>query len=179
MAEDCYFAMKAYMKGYSFTFVEGEMWEKSPFTIWDFIQQRKRWVQGTALVVHSAEIAWRCKIWLALSLYAWITMPLSLTNIILGFFFPLPIPLWLNFTCAFVGAVNIYMYIFGVIKSLSVYRIGLYRYTSCIVGIFFIVAFSIVMENIAILLGVFGEKKKFYIVKKDPTLKKDIAALSV
>ncbi|KAJ2950601.1 hypothetical protein O0L34_g8853 [Tuta absoluta] len=45
VAEDCYFAMKAYRDGYTFNFIEGEMWEKSPFSIWDFIQQRKRWIQ--------------------------------------------------------------------------------------------------------------------------------------
>jgi Glycosyltransferases, probably involved in cell wall biogenesis len=46
VAEDCYFAMLAYKQGFSFNFVEGEMWEKSPFSLWDFVQQRKRWLQG-------------------------------------------------------------------------------------------------------------------------------------
>jgi len=45
VAEDCFFGMKAFSQGYSFNFIEGEMWEKSPFTIWDFLQQRKRWMQ--------------------------------------------------------------------------------------------------------------------------------------
>jgi egghead protein (zeste-white 4 protein) len=45
VAEDCFFGMKAYAQGYSFNFIEGEMWEKSPFTMWDFLQQRKRWMQ--------------------------------------------------------------------------------------------------------------------------------------
>lgn len=53
IAEDCYFGMKASHGGYKFGFVEGEMWEKSPFTFWDFLQQRKRWIQGILLVVHS------------------------------------------------------------------------------------------------------------------------------
>ena len=45
--------MMAYKEGYRFSWIEGEMWEKSPFTIWDFLQQRKRWIQGIYLVVHS------------------------------------------------------------------------------------------------------------------------------
>ncbi|KOC69294.1 Beta-1,4-mannosyltransferase egh [Habropoda laboriosa] len=45
VAEDCFFAMKAFTEGYTFNFVDGEMWEKSPFTLWDFVQQRKRWLQ--------------------------------------------------------------------------------------------------------------------------------------
>lgn len=43
VAEDCFFAMRAFQKGYSFAFVDGEMWEKSPFSLWDFVQQRKRY----------------------------------------------------------------------------------------------------------------------------------------
>ncbi|CAK1545847.1 unnamed protein product [Leptosia nina] len=45
--EDGYFAIKASSKGYSFDFIEGEMWEMSPFTVLDFMKQRKRWLQGT------------------------------------------------------------------------------------------------------------------------------------
>lgn len=62
IAEDCYFAMIAYRDGYSFDFVDGEMNEKSPFTLWDFLQQRKRWIQGIYLTVHSSEIPWRIKV---------------------------------------------------------------------------------------------------------------------
>lgn len=56
VAEDNYFGMVAFKEGYSFDFIEGEMWEKSPFTIYDFLQQRKRWLQGILLVVHSPHI---------------------------------------------------------------------------------------------------------------------------
>lgn len=56
VAEDNYFGMVALREGYSFDFIEGEMWEKSPFTIYDFLQQRKRWLQGILLVVHSSHI---------------------------------------------------------------------------------------------------------------------------
>jgi beta-1,4-mannosyltransferase len=45
VAEDCFFAMRAFSKGYTFNFIEGEMYEKSPFTMLDFLQQRKRWLQ--------------------------------------------------------------------------------------------------------------------------------------
>lgn len=51
VAEDCFFGMKAFSEGYSFNFIEGEMWEKSPFTIWDFLQQRKRWMQVRSYIL--------------------------------------------------------------------------------------------------------------------------------
>ena len=52
IAEDAYFGMKASQQGYKFGFIDGELWEKSPFTLWDFLQQRKRWMQGIYLVAH-------------------------------------------------------------------------------------------------------------------------------
>lgn len=59
IAEDAYFGLLAASQGYSFSFVEGDMWEKSPFNCLDFLQQRKRWLQGILLVAHSSQIPWR------------------------------------------------------------------------------------------------------------------------
>ncbi|KAJ8984418.1 hypothetical protein NQ317_012481 [Molorchus minor] len=127
IAEDCFFAMRAYSQGYSFNFIEGEMWEKSPFTLWDFMQQRKRWIQGILLVVHSKMIPIRNKLLLGCSCYSWVTLPLSVSNLLVASKFPIPCPPLIDFLCAFTGAVNIYMFVFGVIKSFTVYRFGLAR----------------------------------------------------
>ena len=56
LAEDAYFGLLAASKGFTFGFIEGDMWEKSPFTILDFLRQRKRWMQGLLRVTHSANI---------------------------------------------------------------------------------------------------------------------------
>ena len=56
LAEDAYFGLLAASKGFTFGFIEGDMWEKSPFTILDFLHQRKRWLQGLLRVTHSANI---------------------------------------------------------------------------------------------------------------------------
>lgn len=166
VAEDCYFSMIAYKNGFTFDFIEGEMWEKSPFTIKDFLQQRKRWMQGIFLVVHSNHIPLQNKIFLALSLYAWLTMPLSTSNLVLASIYPLPPTSWCNFLSTFVGAVSIYMYIFGVMKSFSLMRIGLKRYLLCIFATIFTIPFNVIIENVAVLWGFMGNKHKFYIVQK-------------
>ncbi|XP_053600244.1 beta-1,4-mannosyltransferase egh [Plodia interpunctella] len=167
VAEDCYFAMKAYAQGYTFNFVEGEMWEKSPFTLWDFIQQRKRWIQGILLVVHSKEIPIMHKIFLAISCYSWVTLPLSTSNMFLAAVCPIPCPFVLDIVCCFIGAVNIYMYIFGVIKSFPVYRFGPLKFFLFICGALATIPFNIIIENIAVIWGVLGKKHKFYIVNKE------------
>lgn len=171
VAEDCYFSMIAYKKGYTFDFIEGEMWEKSPFTIADFIQQRKRWLQGIFLVVHSPKIPFQNKLFLTMSLYAWMTIPLSTSNIVLAWLCPLPTDdfVLFNTLVAFVGAVNVYMYVFGVIKSFSLMRLGYSRFVFCLIGALCAIPFNIIIENIAVIWGFFGNKHKFYIVQKQVT----------
>lgn len=167
IAEDCYFAMKAYTQGYSFNFVEGEMWEKSPFTLWDFVQQRKRWLQGILLVVHSDGIPFWNKLLLGISFYSWVTLPLSTSNLVLAAIYPIPCPALIDFICAFTGAVNIYMYVFGVVKSFSLYRFGMFRFLLCIFGALSTIPFNLIIENVAVVWGVFGKKHQFYVVNKN------------
>uniref|UniRef100_T1JBR4 Glycosyltransferase 2-like domain-containing protein n=1 Tax=Strigamia maritima TaxID=126957 RepID=T1JBR4_STRMM len=167
VAEDCFFSMVAYREGYEFNFIEGEMWEKSPFTLWDFIQQRKRWMQGIFLVVHSPLIPMRNKFFLCVSLYSWVTIPLTTSNGFLAAFFPIPCWHVVDFLCCFVGAVNIYMYIFGVIKSFSLYRLGLVKFVLCVIGALCTIPFNIIIENIAVMWGCFGNKYRFYVVNKE------------
>ncbi|XP_046394026.1 beta-1,4-mannosyltransferase egh [Ischnura elegans] len=167
VAEDCFFAMRAFEKGYSFGFVEGEMWEKSPFSIRDFVQQRKRWMQGILLAVHSPKIPVRHKLLLAISCYSWVTMPLSTSNVALAALRPIPCPPVMDFLCAFIAAVNLYMYVFGVLKSFSPYRLGVSRFLLCIVGALATVPFNVLIENWAVLWGLVGNKHRFYVVSKE------------
>ena len=67
-AEDCFFGMIALDRGYTFDFIEGEMHEKSPFTIIDFVKQRKRWIQGFYLVCASQQIPVKSKFLLTMCL---------------------------------------------------------------------------------------------------------------
>lgn len=167
VAEDCFFAMKAYKEGYTFNFIEGEMWEKSPFTLWDLLQQRKRWIQGILLVVHSKEIPFIYNVFLAISCYSWVTLPFSTSNIVLAAICPIPCPHALDLIIGFVGAVNIYMYIFGVIKSFPLYRFGPLKFIMFIGGALATIPFNIVVENIAVIWGILGKKHKFYVVNKE------------
>lgn len=167
VAEDCYFGMAAAAQGFLFNFIDGEMWEKSPFTIWDFLQQRKRWMQGIYLVVHSPGVPVRTKFFLSMSFYAWLTVPFSTSNIVLAALYPVPCWQLLDVLTLFLMGTTIYMYIFGVIKSFSLYRYGVLKFTLCLVGAILAVPFNILIENVAIVWGFFGDKHRFYVVKKE------------
>lgn len=159
--------MRAFSLGYSFDFIDGEMHEKSPFTLMDFLQQRKRWLQGILLVVHSKMLPWKYKMVLACSVYSWVTMPLSTSNMIWAKFYPIPCPILLDLVCTFIAAVNVYMYVFGVLKSVSLSRFKLVPFLMCVLGAVVMIPVNIVIENIAVVWGLLGKKHEFFVVQKD------------
>ncbi|KPM08486.1 beta-1,4-mannosyltransferase egh-like protein [Sarcoptes scabiei] len=169
IAEDCYFSMIAYVKGYDFNFINGEMWEKSPFTLMDFLRQRKRWLQGIYLVVHSRNIPLKVKFWLGVSLYAWITTPLVLTNLIFFKLFPLPANDLINFFSTFVAAIGFYLYIFGVFKSFSINKIGFPRYILILIASLLTMPLKAIIESIAVIWGMATDKHQFFVVEKQKT----------
>lgn len=169
ITEDCYFAIKAFSKGYSFDFIEGEMWEKSPFTIMDTIRQRKRWIQGMWLVIHSKKLPFIHKFFLSLSVYAWTLLPITTLGTIISIIYPQQNQLWLSSIGSFIFAVAIYLYIFGVFKSFYLEETKFYMI--CLYTVLALIAIisNILIENVAVIWGLFGEKYQFYIVQKEIT----------
>ncbi|KAI6243594.1 Glyco-trans-2-like domain-containing protein [Aphelenchoides fujianensis] len=167
IAEDCFFGMVAMREGYSFDFIQGEMHEKSPFTVWDFLQQRKRWLQGIFLVVHSAAIPLRSKFLLGCSLYSWIALPFTTLQVV--FCRLAPTPEWpvVDGLVSMVAAVNLYMYFYGAMKSFShKCRQGSWRFLLLGVATFLIVPFNVLVENAAVLIGLCSPMDGFYVVDK-------------
>ena len=144
----------------------GEMWEKSPFTLADFVKQRKRWLQGILLVVHDGRLPIQVRIGLGIALYSWITLPLTSLNVFLTPLCPIPLHWTLNFLIGYVGAVNVYLYIIGAVRSFSLIRLGYLQFALRIIGTLMTIPFVVVCEITAVLWGLFSDKGKFYIVDK-------------
>ncbi|CAG2168943.1 unnamed protein product [Oppiella nova] len=166
IAEDCYFAVNAYRCGHTFDWIEGQMWEESPFTVSDFIEQRKRWMQGIHLVVHSPNLPLRYKLFVAMSHYAWVTSILHKTLFVVLYLKPHYSNYWMSVLNAFVNAVIFYTFIFGSLKSFSVQKIGVKRYLLYVLGSILAAPMSLIVETIAVFLGFTTNKYMFYIVKK-------------
>jgi len=166
IAEDTYFAMRAMSKNKKFGWIEGEMWEKSPFTLSDFIKQRKRWLQGILLVTHDSRLPLRSRIGLGIALYSWVTLPITSLNVILTPLCPIPLHWSLNFLISYVGAVNVYLYIIGAVRSFPLMRLGYVRFALCILGTLSTIPFVVVCEITAVIWGLLTDKDKFYIVDK-------------
>eukprot|EP00918_Siedleckia_nematoides_P032782 GHVU01071183.1.p1 GENE.GHVU01071183.1~~GHVU01071183.1.p1 ORF type:complete len:579 (+),score=71.69 GHVU01071183.1:79-1815(+) len=77
ITEDATFALVALQKGIKFSFVQGLMMEKSPFTLVDFFKQRRRWFQGLWMTISLPHIRFHAKILLVLSLLSWSMFPFA------------------------------------------------------------------------------------------------------
>lgn len=172
IAEDAYFALIAVKKGYTFDFIEGEMWEKSTYTVSDFIRQRKRWLQGLLLVVHSSEIPFRCKYITICSVYVWAVLPIATLSGFCAQYLTLkPLPV-IDTISVFSGATVTYGYLFGIFKSLhnknhSASKLILY----CLIALpcTFI---ATILENFSVVWAHLSPKHRFYVV--DKTVKKSL-----
>jgi len=78
VTEDAFFAVAAAERGYSFEFIDGYMKEKSPFSVMDFLKQRRRWIQGIRILARSDEFTWRRRCLLRLCSDMWFLAPLNL-----------------------------------------------------------------------------------------------------
>ncbi|KAK6173830.1 hypothetical protein SNE40_017218 [Patella caerulea] len=118
ITEDCYFGMKAWEKGYKFNFIEGQMWEKSTFSVMDYIRQRRRWFLGIAKVFLSNNIKLPYKTGLFFILISQLLVPFLAMTVVIG------IPKNSQFGTLFVlqSAIFMFMFIVGVMKSFQHHR---------------------------------------------------------
>lgn len=169
IAEDCFFAMKAIHEGYTFGFIHGDMWEKSPFTIYDWIKQRSRWMQGIWRVYRSQQIPRSYKWGLRFIVAGWLTMPFTTLNGLLAGVLPIPTYRLFDAVCVFTFTVYLFLYMFGSLKSFSRARLGLFRYICVILLPLLISPVIVVVENISVCMCMFTDQGKFHIVDKDVT----------
>lgn len=168
IAEDAYFVVRAVSLGYTFDWIEGEMLEKSPFTFWDFVKQRKRWVQGLYLLVHDSQLKTNfTKLGFIFSFINWILVPIQILNSLILIAYPISFS-WVDELLSRVNfIVFIYMLFVGVLKSVNLRRRRLIQNFTCLIGMLVAMPFIAISESIAILWGVFSEKNEFFVVKKN------------
>ncbi|KAL3880314.1 hypothetical protein ACJMK2_032572 [Sinanodonta woodiana] len=175
IAEDCFFALTAWKEGYKFGFIDGEMWEKSTFSVMDYIRQRKRWVQGIYNAICSSRIPCRFKFGISFMMLGWLLMPFTVPNVVLVPLYPLPMWRIVNSLCAFMGAVMLFLFIFGAIKSFSIRRIGICRYIMLCFVPLLIVPVSSVLETIGVIWAMYTRKtSSFHIVDKQTTVTSEL-----
>lgn len=168
VAEDVMFALVAWSRGYRFNFVEGEMWEKSPFTLGDYIKQRKRWFVGHMYTLLSSEIPLKCKLGMIPTDLGWFLLVGNILNLPASFAFPIPLPLVLNVTAGSMGGLILFLFVFGSIKSFSLRRYGFIKKTLLVFATIPIIPLAACLDAAASVYGFYTRNSGgFHIVKKD------------
>ncbi|XP_014300301.2 beta-1,4-mannosyltransferase egh-like [Microplitis demolitor] len=170
IAEDCFFALKADSLGYTFDFIEGEMWEMSVFTISDFIRQRTRWNHGIYLVITSNLIPLKNKIYVVFMWTSLQLLPLAITCGLLPFIINLDYYILIDLPGIFIHIITTYTYIYGSIQSISFENYS----TLSSVMLKILLLFSpvtVILECIALVCAFFDRNYyKFYVVNKDQSV---------
>lgn len=168
IAEDCFFGLTAWKLGYSFDFIEGEMWEKSPFSLTDYIKQRKRWIQGITRTFLSRSIPSSQKCGILFMILGWVTMPLTAPNAVLVPMYPLPMPRILCFLCGFMGGVMMFLFIIGALKSFNYQRTGLLKFLVICLSPVLLLPFFVLTETCAVVYAFLTFRTiEFHTVRKE------------
>jgi len=168
VAEDVMFALVAWSRGYSFNFVEGEMWEKSPFTLGDYIKQRKRWFIGHMFTLLSDEIPLKCKLGMIPTDLGWFLLIGNILNFPASFACPIPLPIVLNVIAGSMGGLILFLFLFGSIKSFSLRKYGLIRKTLIVLATVFMIPVAACLDAVASMYGFYTRNSVgFHIVLKE------------
>jgi len=136
--EDAYFAFGALNQGFKFAFIDGYMEEKSPFGFMDFIKQRRRWMNGLALLSQSHEFPLRIRWMLRTFMVAWNLMPTSLPTYIVGLYVLVFVQgAQFPFGIALINGISlgtlVWAYIFGATYNFSPKTMGWPKYVAHVV----------------------------------------------
>jgi egghead protein (zeste-white 4 protein) len=165
ITEDCHFALKAWSKGYNFGYIPALMYERSPFTITDFIKQRSRWHKGLWKVVTSYTIPLKNRILLGILMVIWCLAPLYL---FLGIFIISTKTSSPNIGISVIRDLYLYFYIYGTMFSL-IYNNSYFTFFPILILQIISLPYAIVMEISGVFhawYSMFKGTWDFHVVKK-------------
>ena len=132
IAEDAFFAMLARANNVRFGWVDGLMYEQSPFTLKDFVKQRSRWLVGGLRVVLSRKIPWKQRLIMGVPTTLWAMMPFSYAAMMLVILFgggdPSNHYLYYRVLLPVMAAVSCWCYVLGFCVTYHMRRLGFVRY---------------------------------------------------
>jgi len=167
IAEDAWWILIANEKGHKIRWVEGFLVEQSTQDVWDFLQQRRRWMEGLIKVVRFAPVPlWR-RLPVALNLAFWgvvcFSILYSFAHLFYGFDTHPGIRLaanWSLATCATMYVVGLLANLKGAGITNPVTKLGAIVVQTALLPLFCL------LEVTAGVLGLFFPKNAFHVIKK-------------
>lgn len=169
ITEDCYFALVAQGRGVEYEFIHAFMYEKSPFSLADFVRQRRRWFGGLWLCVLSPDLPLKSRLPLGTFMLLWSLSWMCILMVYINFAYPTGTQVWL----AMVGGVSfmyyVSLYIIGFLRTFSLRQLGLVRYLGLFALQLTLIPIFSIMEAAGVLYGVLFPPRDFFVVQKEVT----------
>ena len=167
ITEDAYFALVAWAKGVQFSWIDAYMYEQSPFSISDFIMQRRRWFGGLWLVCREASIPLQYRLTLLLMVITWAGSPIPVIANSLSLLIKSSTPNSLVVVISFTSAVFCWNYLLGFLKTFDI-RDGVIRYFVLMFMQIILQPVFAAMELAGVIAAIISPPVKgFHIVKKE------------
>lgn len=166
ITEDAYLALLLQARGYQFKFIHAFMYERSPFSLADFVRQRRRWFGGLWLCALSPTLPLGDRVILGTFMLMWSTCWLSISMVYLNLLIPAGTPVWLGVIGGLSFSYYVLLYLIG-------YLATFYRQASReeliarFVQQILLIPFFSLMEAAGVLHGLISPPKDFYIVQKE------------
>lgn len=166
ITEDAYFALMAQSRGVGFRFIHAFMYEKSPFSLGDFVKQRRRWFGGLWLCVLDRNIPLGHRLVLGTFMVLWSISWLCIMMVYVNIFIPTGTPLWLAVTGGLSFSYYLLLYLVGYWRTFN-WRENPAAFVLRLVAQIVLIPVFSVMEAAAVFYALFDPPKDFYIVKKE------------
>jgi beta-1,4-mannosyltransferase len=176
IAEDTAWALRAWMKGFRFAWIDGFLYEQPPQTVKDFIKQRCRWLIGIRLVLGDKTLPLRYKWCLGIFTYSWHLSLIPTLVAIMALFTHTNAFLWVQIPANFVWTVFFLSYLQGThaqtrrsaqffFRRQSSYfqRVKMQIFSSPLaLGIFWYT----LLESVSILYSCIRPRQGFFVIRK-------------
>ncbi|MCA9905007.1 MAG: glycosyltransferase family 2 protein [Anaerolineae bacterium] len=166
ITEDSYFALSAQSLGFGFDFIDAVMYEKSPFSVRDFVKQRQRWFAGMWLVALSHNLPvkerWLLLFFMLMWTLSWLCPVMLVVNVI----FPTGTPVWLGIPSGISAIYTVWLYVVGFLFTFSRQQLG-WRYFPLLIAQVACVPLFGFLESAAVITSVLKPTRGFYIVQKE------------
>ncbi len=167
ITEDAHFALKIEDMGYEFGWLNGCIYEQSPYSVKAFIMQRKRWFIGIGLIVQDKNISLKSRITLSIALFLWLISWLSFVATLTNIFFPTETNIFIALVGGFVFSTYVIIYVIGTQRNLKNLNFSLITRFSMLFMTVILIPFATLLEALGVLCGLFNPPKGFEIVEKN------------
>ncbi|MBA42510.1 MAG: hypothetical protein CMF62_00685 [Magnetococcales bacterium] len=171
ITEDAFFALHAVDLGIKFAYIDAFMYESSPFSIIDFLKQRRRWITGLWKVCTTPQINFTTRSPLILMMVFWSISFVSWITFLVSAIFSTDIATGYSAILGFILALTFGIYICGFLFSRPIYWIKTYGFHHWLIAFILQilgVPFFSMLEGLSVLFWIiYPASDKFDIVKKE------------